>query len=61
MEDGMARAEVRFPPDRDNRAAMARLLLNEGLELLEMASMPASLEEVFLKLTTEERLGEHQG
>jgi hypothetical protein len=37
---------------------MARLLIEQGFDLLEMASAPASLEEVFLKLTTEERLGE---
>lgn len=58
LEDGLLSAEVRFPPEKDCRPVMARLLIEQGFDLLEMASAPASLEEVFLKLTTEERLGE---
>lgn len=58
LEGGLVRAEVRFPSERECRPAFARFLIAQGMDLLEMAGASISLEEVFLKLTTEERLGE---
>ncbi len=58
LEGGLVRAEVRFPSERECRPAFARFLIDQGVDLLEMAGASISLEEVFLKLTTEEHLGE---
>jgi ABC-2 type transport system ATP-binding protein len=58
LEGGLVRAEVRFPSERECRPAFVRFLIDQGMDLLEMAGASISLEEVFLKLTTEEHLGE---
>lgn len=52
-EDGAYRVES--PTDRDLREEVARVAVESGVGLLELAGVSVSLEEVFLRLTTEEK------
>ncbi|NTU59702.1 MAG: ATP-binding cassette domain-containing protein, partial [Deltaproteobacteria bacterium] len=52
-EDGAYRVES--PTDRDLREEIARVAVESGVGLLELTGVAVSLEEVFLRLTTEER------
>jgi ABC-2 type transport system ATP-binding protein len=45
--------------DHDVREELARCIVSQGCGLLEMKSLAMTLEEVFLKLTTEEQ-GSHE-
>jgi gliding motility-associated transport system ATP-binding protein len=45
--------EFQFQPGKDVRAEAARLAVKSGLDLLELRSANLSLEEIFLKLTTD--------
>lgn len=53
--DGAYRVESR--QDRDLREEVARVAVESGAGLLELAGVAVSLEEVFLRLTTEEKEG----
>jgi ABC-2 type transport system ATP-binding protein len=53
--DGAYRVEAR--QDRDLREEVARAAVESGAGLLELAGVAVSLEEVFLRLTTEEKEG----
>ena len=48
------RYEVRCAPDVDRRAALARAIVDRGWDLLELRAVDMSLEDIFLRLTTEE-------
>ena len=50
---GQGGVEFRFESGSDVRADAARLAVNSGLDLLELRSANLSLEEIFLKLTTD--------
>jgi ABC-2 type transport system ATP-binding protein len=52
--DGRATATVETAPGRDLRGAIAARVVAAGFELLELRAASASLEEVFLQLTTTE-------
>ncbi len=54
-DDGALRVESR--QDRDLREEVARTVVESGAGLLELAGVAVSLEEVFLRLTTEEKGG----
>lgn len=54
-DDGAFRVESR--QDRDLREEVARTAVESGAGLLELAGVSVSLEEVFLRLTTEEKGG----
>ncbi len=54
-EDGAYRIESRL--DQDLREDVARVAVESGAGLLELAGVAVSLEEVFLRLTTEEKEG----
>lgn len=43
--------EFQFPPGQDARPAVARAIVNAGLDLLELSPVGMSLEEIFLELT----------
>lgn len=45
---------VEIAADRDLREALARMVIEKGFGLLELRSVSLSLEEIFLKLTTQE-------
>ncbi|MDW7709983.1 MAG: ATP-binding cassette domain-containing protein [Deferrisomatales bacterium] len=55
QEDGAFRVESR--QDRDLREEVARTAVESGAGLLELAGVAVSLEEVFLRLTTEDKEG----
>ncbi len=48
------RIEFNFPPGQDVRAEVARALVHNGYDLLEMRPLQMSLEEIFLELTRSE-------
>jgi ABC-2 type transport system ATP-binding protein len=54
-EDGFVSAMVECEPGHDLRAALAARIVNGGFELLELRTVTVSLEEIFTKLTREER------
>jgi len=49
---------VETEKDKDLRSQIAKRIVEEGFELLELRSRSMSLEDVFLKLVTEEEGGE---
>lgn len=52
VQEALCRVEI--AADRDLREALARTVIEKGLGLLELRSVSLSLEEIFLKLTTQE-------
>jgi ABC-2 type transport system ATP-binding protein len=56
--EGRATAAVDTQPGRDLRGRIATAVVGAGLELLELRAAAASLEDVFLHLTTTENAGE---
>jgi len=67
-QPGILRAEIREPgsgkfvvemnKDRDVRSQLAKIVVDQGWGLLEMAARELSLEEIFVQLVTEEAGGE---
>jgi ABC-2 type transport system ATP-binding protein len=58
--EGVAAFEVSSEAGRDVRRDLAQAIVSSGFGLLEMRPMRMSLEEIFLSLTTEERVEEAQ-
>ena len=54
-EDGLLNATVESEQGHDLRAALAARIVNGGFDLLELRAVSVSLEEIFTKLTREER------
>jgi len=52
--DGSGRLLVETDRSRDLRAEIARLVIDQGLDLLELKLMDLSLEDIFMQLVTEE-------
>ena len=46
--------EVEYAPGKDIRPEIARAIINEGFDLLELKSIALSLEDIFIQLTREE-------
>ena len=46
--------EVEYTPGKDIRPEIARAIINEGFDLLELKSIALSLEDIFIQLTREE-------
>ncbi len=55
LEDGLLRIEVQTRAGSDPREQMARRIVNGGWGLLEMRQDAASLEDIFVQLTTTEK------
>jgi ABC-2 type transport system ATP-binding protein len=49
---GEGTIEFEFAPGRDLRPEVAKLVINEGYDLLELRPVGLSLEEIFLELTS---------
>jgi len=56
VEDGSVEVEV--TPGQESRPALARAVVEAGLDLLELHQVSLSLEEIFLELTREEAAGQ---
>ena len=52
--DGLVNAELTVPPGEDLREELAKMIVTAGWGLVELKSVSLSLEEIFLKLTTDE-------
>jgi ABC-2 type transport system ATP-binding protein len=58
MEPGSGKFVVEMNKDQDVRSQLAKIVVDQGWGLLEMAGRELSLEEIFVQLVTEEPGGE---